>query len=504
MEYKKKVVKNIIYSFVAQIVTILLGILLPRLFITTYGSEINGFINSINQVFIYLSLLEAGIGLSTTQALYCPIAEGNQEKINVILSTTNKYYFKTGIYYFILLFVFAITYPLLVKANISYGLMFSVILLSGLNNVINFLFQGKYKLLLQAEGKGYIISNCATCVSIATNIVKIILINLNFNILAVTLGAFVINIAYSLYVCYYIKYNYKWLDINRKPDYSYISQKNSVLVHQISGIIFQNTDILILTIFCDLKVVSVYSMYRLLISMISTALSNITSSVLFILGQVYSRDINRYKFLIDIYDTYYTSIAFALYAIVYIMITPFLSIYTQGINDISYIDKYLPLLFIIAELLSVMRNAMLNTISVAGHFKKTLPQTIIESIINLIVSIIGVMLFGIYGVLMGTIVALIYRTNDIILYANKQILNRSSYKSYIIYITNIVLFWIIIKGAYIPNVENYIGIFKVTSILLITILPLFVLVISFINYKQTISLIRGFQSKYSRRYGEYS
>ena len=82
---------------------------------------------------------------------------------------------------------------------------------------------------------------------------------------------------------------------------------------------------------------------------------------------------------------------------------------------------------------------MLYTINYAGHFKLTTPQSIIETVINLVVSIIGVQFWGIYGVLLGTIIALFYRTNDIIIYANTKILKGSPVKTYFIYAVNICM-----------------------------------------------------------------
>ena len=59
------------------------------------------------------------------------------------------------------------------------------------------------------------------------------------------------------------------------------------------------------------------------------------------------------------------------------------------------------------------RQLMANTIiAYAGQFKESLPQTIAENVINLCVSLFGVYRWGIYGVLIGTIIALLYRTNE--------------------------------------------------------------------------------------------
>lgn len=53
---------------------------------------------------------------------------------------------------------------------------------------------------------------------------------------------------------------------------------------------FQNTDVLILTVVCGLKTVSVYSMYVMLFGMVGTAISTINSGVSFAMGQAYNTD----------------------------------------------------------------------------------------------------------------------------------------------------------------------------------------------------------------------
>lgn len=110
-----------------------------------------------------------------------------------------------------------------------------------------------------------------------------------------------------------------------------------------------------------------------------------------------------------------------------------IEIYTKGVENINYSDTRLALLFSVIALLTAMRKPMLMTISYAGHFKLTTPQMVAETIINLTVSLIAVRFLGIYGVLLGSVAALLYRTTDVIIYANKRILLRSFRKTLLIY-----------------------------------------------------------------------
>ena len=57
-----------------------------------------------------------------------------------------------------------------------------------------------------------------------------------------------------------------------------------------------------------------------------------------------------------------------------------------------------------------------------------------------VLSFICVFKFGIYGVLFGTIAALLYRANDIILFANHRVLKRSAWPTYRKWGTNAVIF----------------------------------------------------------------
>ena len=53
---------NIAFALVLQIVTFFRGLILPRIIIPAYGSDVNGLISSITQFLTYISLLEAGVG----------------------------------------------------------------------------------------------------------------------------------------------------------------------------------------------------------------------------------------------------------------------------------------------------------------------------------------------------------------------------------------------------------------------------------------------------------
>lgn len=488
---RKKILYNLIVGVFGQVVTILLGLILPKFFITSFGSEVNGLVASVTQIYVYINLLEAGVGTATLQALYKPISNDNKDEINSILSATSNYYKKTGILYFLAVILFSISFPFIFKTNIDKLTIFLIVLFSGLGGVINYLFQGKYRILLEAEGKNYILMSLSTLITIMTSITKIILILKGFNVVFVQLSFFIINLLQVLVIGYIIKKDYKWVNLNASPNYEAISQKKSVLVHQLSFLVFSNTDILILTIFTNFKVVSVYALYNQFFKAVSQMVSIANSSGTFALGQLFNKDINRFKKLIDCNEFIFFILSFSCYSALFICIIPFLQIYTKGFTDINYIDINLAILFLLIEVFKVSKPVMNTVVTIAGHFEQTINRAIIEMIINVTVSLIGVYFFGIYGVLIGTIVALAYRSNDFVLYANKQILDRSPKKSYFRWIFNTVFMVIIIFTFNKFNI-SFIGYmdFFLQGIIIFCIIFIITIILNSIIFKEDFNLTK--------------
>lgn len=500
----KKSILNVSTGILSQAITIALGIIIPRLVLVNLGSETNGLLNSITQILSYAVLLEAGVGMATTQALYGPLANNDRKSINGIMSATNLFYKKTGLMYIVVVLGIAILYPLFVKSELPKLVIIAVIILSGFPSAINYYFQGKYKLLLNADGKSYVITNITTCIYICTSICKILLLTQGFDVVALQAMYLIFNIVQMLIYSVYIKKNYRWLNVKTSPDYNSISQKNSVMFHQISGLVFSNTDMILLSLFTNLKIVSVYSMYVMLFGMIGTLIQNVNSGVMFALGQAYNSDKKLFFKLHDSFELYNMTLTFSLFCIASIFITPFLKLYTEGVNDISYIDNILPYLFIATYLLENGRTSSMKVINYAGHFKQTKHHAMIEMCINLIVSIVGVNLWGIYGVLFGTIAALLFRTNAMIIYASKKLMNRSSWIVYRRWLLNLFMFVIITiisKKIYIPS-ENYFQIIVSAVICCIIIIPIFFFISSISEiktFKNTIALLKPYLKNLKRK-----
>lgn len=429
MSRQKNSVNNLIWGILGNLITSIVAIMIPRLFIVNYGSEVNGLLSSIRQIYVYLALLEVGVGDASVVALYGPIGREDHKASNRILAATDRYYKKIGLIYAASIIALGFLYPLMLDTTIPYISCCLVIILQGSGNVISYLVQGKYNMLLRVDNRSYVNTNLGTVTSIFTDVARILLLMCGKSIVAVQATYLVFNLIKMLYVSWYIRKNYKWLDLSVEPDYEAISQKGAVFMHQISSLVFSHTDVLILTFVCGLKTVSIYSMYAMVYGMISNIITITSNSVQSAMGQIFNSDKKKYMELNEAFETYYLALVFSLFTIVSIFILPFMKLYTKG-ADINYIDWKLPVLFGLYQLLSYGRVSSNFIIGFAGEFKSTQWRAWLETAINLCVSFVCVFKFGVYGVLFGTIAAVLYRANDIILFANHRVLKRSALPTY--------------------------------------------------------------------------
>lgn len=422
MDAKKKGLFNILYGILGQVVLVAFSIVTPILVIENYGSETNGLLHSAEQIFAYLSLFEAGVGYATLQALYRPVAENDKDSIAAIMSATRIYYTRTGILYTICVAGFAFLYPVLVPTSLPYFLVVGVVLFGGLGGCLHYFYQGKYVLLMQAEGYSYVTTKINILVNILISCAKIILLLSGFNVLAVQFSYFVCQIIRTLCYRIYIRKKYPDINLKAKPDFGAISQKKAVLVHQVSTLIFNSTDVMLLTFLTrDLKVVSVYTLYSSIVTTLFNLIQTMSAGFDFKLGQMYAVDRQQYNKLYHVFEIFHMTLVFSVMSALYVILLPFMTLYTRNVTDINYINTWYPLLFVMVPLLTHGRTAANSGINFAGHFEQTKWYAVIESAINLSVSIVSILLIGLPGALLGTIVASVYRTVNIIWYYYKNI-----------------------------------------------------------------------------------
>ena len=449
-----RIKRNLLSSLVYQVVLISLSFLLPRLYLENFGSEVNGVLSTIKQIFVYMFLLEAGVGLATTQALYKKIGGNNFDSASAVLSATNIYYKRTGIIYLAIVLIIAVVYAYVIPTSIDSHVLFLIIILTALPALFSYFVQAKYRILMEVDGRKYVLNNAETVLQLASNIAKILVLILSDSLILIQLVYCVIYLGQLVFLYFYAKRRYKWLDLKVKPDFDAISQKNSVLVHQLSGMVFNNTDVLLISILCDFKAVSIYAIYNIFFSQVQNFITNLISSFTFALGQMFHIDREKFDKLFNAYETFYIMSTYIIYTLMAVFLLPLIQIYTTGINDAEYTNAFLVLLFVIMNLVANSKLPVNTIIEYSGDFSKTRIHAIWEMIINITVSIAAILCFGICGAILGTIAALVYRSVVTIYFSNKKVLKRSQFNTYKIILSNILVFAAVMVVFYVDTFSN--------------------------------------------------
>lgn len=131
----KKVLINVITSLAVQVVTIICGLIIPRLIIDTYGSSVNGLVTSITQFLAFITLIEAGFGPVIKSTLFKPIAEKDQNKIANILKTSEKLFRKISYIFIAYIIGLCIVLPFAISDEFDAIFTVSLIVIISVNSV---------------------------------------------------------------------------------------------------------------------------------------------------------------------------------------------------------------------------------------------------------------------------------------------------------------------------------------------------------------------------------
>lgn len=444
----RNVLLNAISSIICYGLLLIPSIISSKYIILCFGSETNGLLSSVNQIYSYVALLEAGIGVATLTALYRPISEKDIISTGNVLASARLYYRTSAKWYFLCVLAVSFVWPLLLDTYIPYWVICGVIFFHGVAGVITYWFTSTIVMLLRANSRNYINNVVVLLTTLLSHGLTIVICISGASIVFISLAMVCVNIVKCIfYYLYARKHCPEYFIATSKPDKSLLKQRGSIMLHELSSVIFSSTDTILLSVFCSLSDASIYAVYAMVLGALRSIIRQAFNGTNYILGSKLARDRDGYPKTHDTYNEIYICIVFAIFTTAYILIIPFISVYTAGVTDANYLDPKLPMLFILIELLSSCRMVDAQLITNALHAKQTVSRTMLEAAINLIVSLVAVQFIGIYGVLLGTIAALLYRTNDIIIYSNIRILQRKPIREYTLYTVNFLVFALLVLAS---------------------------------------------------------
>jgi hypothetical protein len=423
MGRSKRFFINSINGMLLQLFTVASGFIIPRIILVNYGSEIYGLTTSITQFISYFNLVEAGLASAAVYALYKPLADENQSKISSIISATKRLYVISGYIFSALVLGLAFIYPTFVKvATLSVFETSALVLVIGFAGAMEFFTMAKYRAILTADQKEYVIS-FATIVAIVINTIVIALLATEqVNIVILRTMALSSIFARSIILSTYVKLTYKYISYKEDPDYSALNKRWAALYLKILGALQIGAPVIMATFFTNLETVSIYSVYSLVAFGLTRLLSFFSGALTAVFGNVLV--LNQQAILQKAYQEF----EFAYYALISwvfscaaILIMPFIRLYTSGVTDVDYYVPLIGFLFVINELLYNLKTPQGILVISAGHFKETKLQTTIQGLIIIVGGVILINIWCLVGLLLAVILSNIYRVIDLSFYVPHKI-----------------------------------------------------------------------------------
>lgn len=420
---KKKLYLNTGVSAVYQVCSVVLGLVIPRLILKQFGSDVNGLVTSITQLLSVISLMDLGVGAVVQSSLYKPLAHKDWKKVSIIYSSASKFFKTIAKVLLIYIVILCFYYGLFKNDTYEWPFSVSLILVLSLNFFAQYYFGMCNTLLLNADQRIYIVTVVNLLGLISNAVITIILLHFNASIQIVKLASSTVYFLKPIILMAYVRRNYP-LNKIKNPPKNAIPEKWSGLAQHIATNFSNSIDNALLTLFGNFIMISIYNVYVLPLTSIRTLVETISNSFKSFFGNLIAKSDKTLIIEFSKYETimhFTTSVVMSTCAVV---LMPFVLVYTKDVKDADYRNHVFGIVITLAYTIYILRIIYTNIIFAAGKFKDTQLYCIIECIINLLISIVLVKPMGIVGVAIGTLISGIYRMLASVYYLKKEVLKR--------------------------------------------------------------------------------
>lgn len=440
----KKVYLNTSITLAGQVVQVILGFVIRRLFISNLGVTYLGYNSVFANILQMLNLADMGIGVAVTSYLYKPLAENDIVRVGAIMAIYRKLYSILGIIVLIIGLVASLFLNILVPdATCSLGYLRLLFYINLIGTVSTYYLAYKRTLLI-ADQKSYLVNLVDTCISFIVSIAQIVLLLFFPNYIAFLILTVIKNIVSNILLSSRVNAMYGY--INNKSDNTIVDEYvpqikqyvKDVFVSRIGAVIYYSTDNIILSILQGSLVTGFLSNYTMITGQLNTIVTQVLSSVQATFGNYISTTEDK-RAKMRMTDNYFCvnfcignfcMICFSLLAQPFIrmffgenMLLAFSTAMWLGINlMLTFLIQLPSQVFIIYKL-----------------FRYDRPIIIVSAILNIIISVALVRGMGVNGVLIGTFV-----TSLIYLFSRFYIIARHVYEvKYRYYVKKIALYGLI-------------------------------------------------------------
>ena len=415
-------VKMVIASTVCQIVILVCGFILPPMLISNYGSEVNGLLSLVKQLMSYFSIVCLGLGVSAQVALYKPLAVKDWNKINSILTAAKRFYNTSGIIFLVLIILSAGIVPFVTKSNIATQDIVLIILITGIGSICEYVVVGKYRVILSADQRQYIISRITAEGILLNTIVIIALIQFQSHIVIIQAGASLVYFLRLLATIRYVKRHYPLISFSAEtPDYKSMANRWTAFSYQLSRMLMSLSPMLIVSFVGNLIDASVFSVYFMVISSLGMIAGVFSSGLQAPFGDIIAKDeVATLQTSFSSFEFIYSLILSISFTCGALLLPSFVGSYIHNTDGVNYVLPLFSIMICIYFFINNYRIPFTTLVEAKGLFRINNIYNLIEAISFIVLSIIGVKFLGLVGLAVSGIITALPRTVHYIIYTHRQ------------------------------------------------------------------------------------
>lgn len=427
-------IKNMIYSIISNALTIIIGFLVQKVFLSILGTEYLGLNSLYTNIVSMLAIADLGIGSAIIYNLYEPVAKNKKEKIKSLMRFyRNTYRIISLIIFVIGLILIPFLGIIIGKTTIPHFELIILFILFLLDTVSSYLLSYK-RSLLYADQKIYITSIVHLGYLVIMNSLLIGCLLLTKNYYLYLIIKIICRILENVVICIIADKKYPYLKekevkkLSKETINDIILKVKGLIFHKIGSFFVLGTDNIIISMFLGVTIVGLYNNYYLVIYALTTLIcqgfTSFTASVGNLLA-LESKDrifqvFKRIRFLNYLVASY-TAVS------ILVVMESFISCW-YGAEYL--LDTSVLIVLVINYYLTVMRYNISIFKEAAGIFHEDRYVPIVESIVNIVASLILLKFFGLAGVFLGTIISnLILHFYSYPKYVYKELF-KDNYKNY--------------------------------------------------------------------------
>ncbi len=401
--------KTSIINLVARAIIMIIQFATRKMILYYLGVEYLGLNSTLAQLVGTLSVSELGIQAVIIYKLYKPLADDDKPRINEIMSVYRSLY--RYVFLFISLgSVVLVPFLKIIITDVEVGFNEIVFawLLMAITTAVSYLLSYNYA-LVTADQKLYIITCAESIIRVVfggLSIYFLYAIHDYFLFLAINMACTImINVAYLLIRKRY----FPWLSMGKPSKKAYkdifVTVKDG-FSGKISSYVFNSTDNIVISSLIGTSLVGIFGNYSTLVASITLIMSSLVNPVQAIIGNFLVKANRKQisEFIINYSYTVYL-ICSVLFIPTFLLINDFVCLF-YGFE--FQVDAVVIILLAIDKYISFALISVCSMLDAAGRFKSLKKMYFIGAVLNIVLSVIGVLTIGLPGVLIGTIIGHIF------------------------------------------------------------------------------------------------